>query len=467
MLEERAQHARGLSSYAPKLTVEEAADRLDPAGIRGRPARSAAVRRPPAPGRPSTAQRLKLGPATPRAGPRRARPRRPGGGQAGVSWSAPAPTRSSSARCSRPASRGCAPPTGLAACATAPARLGTVTADDHAAPEPGRSVDPARQTAYDALRLVDTDDAYLNLALPRLLGERGAHRPRRGVRHRARARHRAAAGQLRRDPGRARARAAPRRSQPAVLTALRLGTHQLLSMRVPSHAAVGTTVELVRAAVGRAPGADGQRGAAPRGQPAARRVAGPRSPRRVRRPGRAPRRAALAPALDRRRVPEPARRGRGRGSCSAADNVPPLVTLAGPPRAGTVDRAVTAITPGRWSPYAGVLAGRRPGCDLRTCGPGVPGCRTKAPSWRPWRWPRPTSTGRDERWLDLCAGPGGKAALLTGLARERGAVLVAPERLPHRAALVRCCVAWLTGRPRPWSAATGSGRRGGRRRSTG
>ena len=35
------------------------------------------------------------------------------------------------------------------------------------------SVDPARQTAYDALRAVDTDDAYLNLVLPRLLGERG------------------------------------------------------------------------------------------------------------------------------------------------------------------------------------------------------------------------------------------------------------------------------------------------------
>ncbi len=44
--------------------------------------------------------------------------------------------------------------------------------------------------------------------------------------------------------------------------------------------------------------------------------------------------------------------------------------------------------------------------------------------------------GRDERWLDLCAGPGGKAALLAALARERGAALVAGERLPHRARLV-------------------------------
>jgi 16S rRNA (cytosine967-C5)-methyltransferase len=44
--------------------------------------------------------------------------------------------------------------------------------------------------------------------------------------------------------------------------------------------------------------------------------------------------------------------------------------------------------------------------------------------------------GADERWLDLCAGPGGKAALLAGLATQRGARLLAVERQPHRAHLV-------------------------------
>ena len=39
-------------------------------------------------------------------------------------------------------------------------------------------------------------------------------------------------------------------------------------------------------------------------------------------------------------------------------------------------------------------------------------------------------------WLDLCAGPGGKAALLTGLALEQGDALMASERQPHRATLV-------------------------------
>ena len=45
--------------------------------------------------------------------------------------------------------------------------------------------------------------------------------------------------------------------------------------------------------------------------------------------------------------------------------------------------------------------------------------------------------GRDERWLDLCAGPGGKAALLAARAAQKGAHLLANEVSPHRADLVR------------------------------
>ena len=39
-------------------------------------------------------------------------------------------------------------------------------------------------------------------------------------------------------------------------------------------------------------------------------------------------------------------------------------------------------------------------------------------------------------WLDLCAGPGGKSALLTGLARLDGSRLLASDLAPHRASLV-------------------------------
>jgi 16S rRNA (cytosine967-C5)-methyltransferase len=48
---------------------------------------------------------------------------------------------------------------------------------------------------------------------------------------------------------------------------------------------------------------------------------------------------------------------------------------------------------------------------------------------------RPIVAG--ERWLDLCSGPGGKAAVLAAEAAIRGAVLLANELVPARAGLVR------------------------------
>lgn len=45
--------------------------------------------------------------------------------------------------------------------------------------------------------------------------------------------------------------------------------------------------------------------------------------------------------------------------------------------------------------------------------------------------------GQDDRWLDLCAGPGGKASLLEAIGVQRGATLTANEVTPHRAELVR------------------------------
>ena len=43
----------------------------------------------------------------------------------------------------------------------------------------------------------------------------------------------------------------------------------------------------------------------------------------------------------------------------------------------------------------------------------------------------------DEEWLDLCAGPGGKAAVLVAIANQVGARVTCNEPAPHRAELVR------------------------------
>ena len=110
-----------------------------------------------------------------------------------------------------------------------------------------RMTDPARQAAFDALRAVDERDAFVNLLLPPLLRER-----------RLDARAAALATELAHGTLRWRGtydaiidHLAPGRTiEPAVRDVLRLGCHQILSMRVPDHAAVSTSVDLVKSAVG-------------------------------------------------------------------------------------------------------------------------------------------------------------------------------------------------------------------------
>jgi 16S rRNA (cytosine967-C5)-methyltransferase len=50
-----------------------------------------------------------------------------------------------------------------------------------------------------------------------------------------------------------------------------------------------------------------------------------------------------------------------------------------------------------------------------------------------------TPDGPDQRWLDLCAGPGGKAALLAAV-QPAGGSLLAADLQPHRARLVAAAV---------------------------
>src|SRR6266699_4248007 len=120
-------------------------------------------------------------------------------------------------------------------------------------PRAGRPrTDPARRAAYDVLRAVADRGAYANLLLAAMLGERGLHGQDAALATelvygtlRGRGSYDAVIGLCAdRDLGRIDA---------PVREVLRLGTHQLLGMRVKAHAAVATSVDLAVAVAGRRP----------------------------------------------------------------------------------------------------------------------------------------------------------------------------------------------------------------------
>ncbi len=119
----------------------------------------------------------------------------------------------------------------------------------------------------------------------------------------------------------------------------------------------------------------------------------------------------------------------------AAGNARPAVVLALSP-AGLPSDAAGLLPDGertRWSPYGFRLAGGDP-APLVASGSRVQAAvQDEASQLAALALTRTGVPGRDELWLDLCAGPGGKARLLGGLAAARGARLVASDLHPHRA----------------------------------
>lgn len=323
---------------------------------------------------------------------------------------------------------------------------------DHSLARRARSrtrLDPARQVAYAALRAVDDTDSYLNLTLSSLLAEAG-------LTGRDAAFTTELANGCIRLQGRydaiiaACVRGGPTSLQPEVLTAIRLGCHQIHAMRVPAHAAVGTTVELVREAVGERP--------VRLVNAVLRRIAATSLeiwladltlPERYSHPQWVV--DAFTDALT--------AGGRDPAELTAlleADNAAPLVTLAVRPGLASIADLIASydVRAGRYSPYAGLLAAGDPH-DLAPVRAGRVGVQDEGSQLAALVVARAEVVGRDERWLDVCAGPGGKAALLTGLARERRATLVAAERLPHRATLVGRALRAYAG-PRPVLVADGT-----------
>ena len=309
-------------------------------------------------------------------------------------------------------------------------------------PRGGRPlVDPARQAAYEAVAAVHRDDAYANLALPKILRELRLH-----------GRDAAFATEL--TYGTLRwtgtldqiiAVAAKRemaRIDPPARDALRLGAYQLLHMRVASHAAVASTVDLVRAVAG--PGPTGFANAVLR-----RIEATPLdewidtvAPDREQDPlGYLAVKHAHPPWIV-RAFKEAL--GEDVEPLLAADNAPAPVHLCARP--GLIDRdelvQQTAGTPGMLSPYAVHLPGGAPG-DLLAVTSGRAHVQDEGSQVVALALADAPLDGTDERWLDLCAGPGGKAGLLGALAAQRGAHVTAVEIAPHRAELVRQAVRGL------------------------
>ncbi|WP_148614958.1 RsmB/NOP family class I SAM-dependent RNA methyltransferase [Nocardioides rubriscoriae] len=302
----------------------------------------------------------------------------------------------------------------------------------------GAPVDAPRRAAWEVLKAVRVDDAYANLVLPAVVAHFDLE-----------ARDAAfttelASGTLRwRGLYDAVLAACSDRSlariDAKVLDALRLGTHQLLGMRVPTHAAISTTVDLVRAV--------GNEGAAGFANAVLRKVSAHDHDAWVAQvaPGTSPRDAEVAfshPAW----IVDELRRALGPvlgadtttelGALLRADNEPPKVTLVARPGRATVAELPGDPTP--YSPYGVTLDGGRPHA-VPAVAEGRAGVQDEGSQLvaialaRADVGPEPDA---DRLWLDLCAGPGGKSALLAALAAERGARLLATERAPHRAGLV-------------------------------
>ena len=109
---------------------------------------------------------------------------------------------------------------------------------------------------------------------------------------------------------------------------------------------------------------------------------------------------------------------------------------ARPGRADAVELAdEVGGAPGAFSPYAVYLGGGSPG-DLAAIRDGRAHVQDEGSQLVAAALAAAPVEGADSRWLDLCAGPGGKSGLLGAIAAQRGAEVTAVEIAEHRAGLV-------------------------------
>jgi 16S rRNA (cytosine967-C5)-methyltransferase len=304
--------------------------------------------------------------------------------------------------------------------------------------------DPARRVALDVLLAVEARDAYANLLLPQLISQRGLT-----------GRDAALATEL--SYGTLRAQGSYDAVlgiccdrdldslDPPVREALRLGAHQLLATRIQPHAAVATSVDLVKDAAGPRPAGFVNavlRRVATRDLDAWLDIAAPdrdgdpvghlavrySHPRWIV--------EAFAAALG---EPPGARMPQTEALLTADGERPAVHLCAVPGLASQQELVAAGCEPARWSPFGGYLPEGDPAA-VTAVAAGRAGVQDEASQLAAAALTRVAAGGPDDRWLDVCAGPGGKARLLAGLAAGAGAQLIAAEIREHRARLVRAAV---------------------------
>ena len=236
---------------------------------------------------------------------------------------------------------------------------------------------------------------------------------------------------------------------PGILDVLRLACHQLLSLRVAQHAAVDEAVSLARTV-----GSNSATGFVNGVLRTITRTSAPEWRERV---------LASAKTDDERLALEyshPQWVIRAfRQSLAAedradelvqlldADNVAPRVSVTALPGESVVSELDAYES--EYSPVGATLDGGDPS-RLPAVKAGTARVQDEGSQLAALALSRARPIEPGERWLDLCAGPGGKAALLAAEAAVGGAVLTANEVVPARAQLVRNALAVFDAPPQVW-----------------